>query len=450
MIVMLRFLAHGRPRSRPALITIGLLALGLAVAAGLRTGALAAPVDILTVPNRASANVSLAADQSFVVAVWSASISTGATDVFAAVSRDAGTTFGVPVRVNSTPGDVRANGEQPPRVTFTRGTGKVPTVVVMWTARGAGGTRLLTSRSADGGRTFSEATLVTGTDAPGNRGWEAVATDQQGRTHAVWLDHRRAATSGSSPMPAGHQHGAAEGNAGAPSPAAAPDGVAMAQKSDLYFDTLSDAAPPRAVTPGVCYCCKTAMAFGREGEIYLAWRHVYPGVLRDMAFTVSRDGGRTFGDPVRVSQDNWKIDGCPEDGPSLAVDGRGRIHIVWTTVVTEGTRQSKGLFHAVSTDGRSFSPRVRIPTEAQPNHPQLAAAPDRSLLLVWDESAGGSRRIVRAHGATDADGRATFTRTAVDDKSGVYPKLVATPAGWLAAWTSGPVATSVIQLARLP
>src|SRR5262245_1139700 len=138
MIVMPRFLAHGRPRSRPSLITIGLLALGLA-AAGLRTGAVAAPADVLTVPDRASANVSLAADQSFVVAVWSASVSTGAADVFAAVSRDAGTTFGPPVRVNSTLGDVRANGEQPPRVTLTHGMGKVPTVVVMWTARGAGG-----------------------------------------------------------------------------------------------------------------------------------------------------------------------------------------------------------------------------------------------------------------------------------------------------------------------
>jgi hypothetical protein len=447
---MPRYLAYGRPRSRPSLITIGLLALALAAGAGLQKGACAAPADVLTVPDRASANVSLAADQSFVVAVWSASVSTGATEVFAAISRDAGTTFGAPVRVNSTPGDVRTNGEQPPRVTLTRGAGTVPTVVVMWTARGAGGTRVLTSQSADGGRTFSEATLVPGTDAPGNRGWEAVATDQQGRTQAVWLDHRRAATSGSSSMPAGHQHGAARGNAGAVAPAAAPDGVAMAQKSDLYFDTLSDAAPPRAVTAGVCYCCKTAIAFGPAGEIYLAWRHVYPGVLRDMAFTVSRDGGRTFADPVRVSQDNWKIDGCPEDGPSLAVDRRGRIHIVWPTVVTEGTRQGKALFHAVSSDGRSFSPRVRIPTEAQPNHPQLAAAPDGSLLVVWDESGVGSRRIVLGRGAVDSDGRATFTRTAIDGENGVYPKLVATPAGWLAAWTSGPSAASVIRLARLP
>src|SRR5438034_9099201 len=37
-------------------------------------------------------------------------------DVFLAVSRDAGRTFGAPRRVNDTIGDARLNGEQPPQV----------------------------------------------------------------------------------------------------------------------------------------------------------------------------------------------------------------------------------------------------------------------------------------------------------------------------------------------
>ena len=443
------------PVTRSSFVTTGVLALVLAAGTGLRWTGAAGPADALRIPNRASANVSLAADQSFLVAVWAASVAGGATDVFAAVSRDAGTTFTDPVRVNSTPGDVRAVGEQPPRVTLAPRGGTVPTVVVMWTARSASGTTLLTSRSTDAGRTFSPATLVPGTDTPGNRGWQAVATDPKGNIHAVWLDHRRMVTSDSSAA-SGHQHGAAaEGNAGTAGRTSAavadkPDGVAMAQKSDLYFDTLGDAVAPRAVTPGVCYCCKTAIAFGPSNEIYLAWRHVYPGLLRDMAFTMSRDGGRTFADPVRVSQDNWKIDGCPEDGPALAVDGRSRIHIVWPTVVTESGTQTKALFHAMSTDGRSFSLRTRIPTEGQPNHPQLAVAPDGALVAVWDESGGGLRRIARGRGAVDAAGRVSFTRTALGSDSGTYPKLVATPNGWLTAWTSGQSGASVIRLARLP
>ena len=71
-----------------------------------------------------------------------------------------------------------------------------------------------------------------------------------------------------------------------------PDGVAMAQKSKLFVASLDGTLAPRALTGGVCYCCKTAAAATGDA-IYAAWRHVYPGNLRDMAFTMSRDGGRS-------------------------------------------------------------------------------------------------------------------------------------------------------------
>jgi hypothetical protein len=48
-----------------------------------------------------------------------------------------------------------------------------------------------------------------------------------------------------------------------------------------------------------------------------------------IAFTLSRDGGRTFASPIRVSDDHWVLDGCPENGPALAVDASRRVHLVW-------------------------------------------------------------------------------------------------------------------------
>ena len=89
------------PVSRSSFVTTGVLALVIAAGTGLRWTGAAGPADALRIPNRASANVSLAADQSFLVAVWAGSVAGGATDVFAAVSRDAGTTFTDPVRVKA-------------------------------------------------------------------------------------------------------------------------------------------------------------------------------------------------------------------------------------------------------------------------------------------------------------------------------------------------------------
>src|SRR5205814_624751 len=125
--------------------------------------------------------------------------------------------------------------------------------------------------------------------AAGNRGWENTAVDRGGRVLAVWLDHRELAQQDGQVAASHHDHskhgpGAADSK---------PDGVAMAQRSKLFVGSLDGAIAPRAITGGVCYCCKTALAVGPDGAIHAAWRHVYPGNIRDIAFTVSRDGGAT-------------------------------------------------------------------------------------------------------------------------------------------------------------
>jgi hypothetical protein len=420
-------------------------------AAGAMTSLQSAPpaTATLAVAGRANANVSLAAAGPFVAAVWSAATADGVTDIFAATSRDSGMTFGAPLRVNSTAGAARVNGEQPPHLTLALRPGGVPEMAVIWTSKGPSGTALLTARSNDGGKTFSPSSLVPGTDAAGNRGWEAIGADPKGAVHAVWLDHRRMAAAEASKTAAAHQHGAHVEGGVMPEGMPKPDGVAMAQQSDLYFDTFGDAAVPRALTPGVCYCCKTALAFGSNGAIYLAWRHVYPGNFRDIAFTLSRDGGRTFAPPRRVSQDHWMLEGCPDDGPAMKTDLKGRIHIVWPAVITERGTQVKALFHAMSSDGQLFSPRTRIPTEGQANHPQLDVTANGSLVLAWDESGSGTRKIVYGRAVVDNSGRAVFTRTPLNGTPGVYPMIAALPTGAMMAWTSGAPEASTIKLSRM-
>jgi hypothetical protein len=63
------------------------------------------------------------------------------------------------------------------------------------------------------------------------------------------------------------------------------------------------------VAANVCFCCKTSVTTGPRGVVYVAWRHIYPVNLRDMAVASSTDGGRTFSQPVRVSEDGWQLGG---------------------------------------------------------------------------------------------------------------------------------------------
>jgi hypothetical protein len=85
----------------------------------------------------------------------------------------------------------------------------------------------------------------------------------------------------------------------------------------------------------VCGCCKTAIATGDDGSIYVAFRNIYPGSLRDISSTMSRDTGRTFSPAVGISEDHWMLEGCPDDGPTMAIDHDGVVHVVrrrWSKV----------------------------------------------------------------------------------------------------------------------
>jgi len=383
----------------------------------------------LSIPGRANQEPGLAAAGQMVAVAWAAG-SGAAADLFVAVSRDGGLTFGAPVRANDRPGTVRGGAEQAPRVALgapVRAGGE-PTLVVAWAGREPAST-VRTARSVDGGRTFAPSRAVEGAGARGNRGWVSLALDAGGAAHVAWLDHRGSAgdaTAGhhahATGLPAAkapHAHGAtpAAARTAAAKSAAAAEAAAVeaaaaraqaasvekAQRSALYYAVVPAAgqggAPPRSLAAGVCYCCKTTLAartVGGRALLVAAWRHVYPGNLRDMAMTVSGDGGRTFTVPARVSEDGWQLDGCPEDGPSAAIDAAGTTHLLWPTVVA-APEPYKGLFYAagrMAAPGVTLSPRLAVtPARRGVAHPSLAVADDGTAFAVWDELGQGPRAV---------------------------------------------------------
>jgi hypothetical protein len=402
-----------------AIVTVGVVTAGLALVSG-------APVQV-SIPGQVNATPSLAASGQVVALAWGATMDQSPATVHVAVSHDSGRTFAAPVRVSDNRSQANLAAEQPPRVTLVPRAGREPSIVVMWTSKADSGTRLIVARSEDGGRRFSRPAVLRASEAPGNRGWESVATDRQGRVLALWLDHRELAPA---PGAAAHVHGAHAVAAGAS------DGAERALRSKLVFAPLDDPAGVREITGGVCYCCKTSLATGADGGIYAAWRHVYPGNLRDIAFAMSRDGGRTFSAPVRISEDKWQIDGCPENGPALTVDAAGRIHIVWPTLIREAGRETLALYYSTSADGRTFSARTRIPTTGAAYHPQVALTAAGELFVAWDELAAGARRVRFARGRSTARGM-TFTPApapAVSD--GGFPTIAVTANGIVAAWAA--------------
>jgi len=383
----------------------------------------------LAVAGRSNNAASVAAFGQTVAAVWTA-FNDDTSDVYLSVSTDGGTTFGTPVRVNDADGDARASGEQPARVAV--GVGYV--IHVAWPAQRDGRTVIRYAGSKDRGRTFSPAVTVAGATQTGVRGWHSLALGYDGAVHVVWLDGRNAA-------PMTHAHGSAQAHSS--KPAASGGGP----RQDIFHTSWKGdgVRSEHLVQANVCFCCKTAVATAGE-HVYAAWRHIYPGSLRDIAVARSIDNGASFGAPIRVSEDGWKIDACPDDGPAMVADGHGGIHIVWPTLVA-GDTPRKGIFYA-SLSGDAFTPRSRLDSgESDPAHPQIAADWHTNTAAVWDERAGETRRVVfRPVSDNVAQPPQIFSAEGVS-----YPVVAAGEGFWIVLWSArGTDGRSVIEGRRIP
>jgi hypothetical protein len=298
---------------------------------------------------------------------------------------------------------------------------------VVWSSKAGSATRIRAARWRPGDTTFAPASTVHAENLPGARGWASVAADGAGAVHVVWLDGRAAEPPGAAPR------------------AMRQDIFQAVWRPDGSHDEVT-------VATDVCFCCKTAVAIAPDGTTYVAWRHIYPTNLRDIAVARSTDGGQTFSAPVRVSEDGWQIAGCPDDGPALAVDDAGVLHVVWPTMVS-GPNPAKGVFYSFSTDGgRTFAARQRVDDEeGAAAHPQIAAGGGR-VAVVWDQM-GASRRACLREISSDPKASRWTPRMGVlavlSDGPAVYPAIAATSTALVTAWTETTPSGSEIRVRRL-
>jgi hypothetical protein len=411
------------PRRFPA---VGVLAVTVCAGIGIgcaRRAPLAETI-VLAVADRANAHVTLASERTRVTAVWAATGTSG-TDIYLATSDDGGARFGPPVRVNDVDADATANGEQPPRVAVHG-----PDVSVLWVSKRGATAVIRSASSSDGGKTFAAARTITPAGVTGARGWESATISDAGVVHAAWLDGRNAAQSHAQHAPgAAHHHGGGD------------------MRQDIFHATWhgTDAPVEGLVATNVCFCCKTAIVT-RGDDVFVAWRHLFDGGVRDIAIARSTDGGRTFSAPVRVSPDNWKIDACPDDGPALALAPDGRLHVVWPTLVNDSDKPRVGIFHAVSADGgRTFSPRERVDGTrgTDPAHPRMIVDDSGEPVFAWDELTAGRRQVALRRGPEPVQVIST-------ERAGSYPAIAAAGEQLVVAWTDQSGERATISLRRVP
>jgi len=128
-----------------------------------------------------------------------------------------------------------------------------------------------------------------------------------------------------------------------------------------------------------CDCCQTSTAFSEEGPI-VVWRDRSDQEIRDIYYSKLKDGN--WSKPKPVYQDNWKINGCPVNGPKVAVNG-GSVAVAWFTAA-ENIPKVKLAFS--KNGGAQFLDPIEMNLEKAIGRVDLLMVDDQTALVSWMES----------------------------------------------------------------
>jgi hypothetical protein len=206
------------------------------------------------------------------------------------------------------------------------------------------------------------------------------------------------------------------------------------------FDKAHKPLGESLIDSRVCECCPTSLALSADGPI-AAYRNRSAGDIRDIYVTRLTAGKWSM--PVQVHRDNFKIDACPINGPSIAASGKD-VAIAWFTAPNE-KQQS---FVAFSQDGgRTFGKAIKVEDQGTLGRMQVALAPDGAAIVGWVEFANekSTFRVRRI----DAMGTRGPSVSVADISGTRFPRMVVAKNEAVVAWTESEKDSSRVKTARM-
>lgn len=211
--------------------------------------------------------------------------------------------------------------------------------------------RIYYSQSFDQGKTWTKATSLVKDTASNSQAYYDIDLLPNGEAAIIWLDNRTKTTK---------------------------------QGSTLYYAVTNGKSGfqnEKPICETTCQCCRTDLFVDSKGNIRATFRDIINDTIRDMSHVFSIDGGKTFSLPIRISADNWVINGCPHTGPALAENNTG-LHFAWYTM-----GRGEGVFYCNSKDsGKTFSQRSSVSNKPSAKHPQIITLSKGDVAIVWDET----------------------------------------------------------------
>jgi hypothetical protein len=205
------------------------------------------------------------------------------------------------------------------------------------------------------------------------------------------------------------------------------------------FDKRHKPLSDTVIDSRVCECCPTSVALTADGPI-AAFRNRSAGEIRDIYVTRLAAGRWTM--PIPVHRDNFKIKGCPVNGPSIAARGRDVV-VAWFTAPKDVNRSYLAFSHD---GGRTFGAPIRADDVESLGRVVVALKKDGSAIVGWVESAGQMPQFSIRH--VEPSGTRSPAVVVANQSGTRYPRMALVRDEVVLAWTESEQESSRVKTAR--
>lgn len=181
----------------------------------------------------------------------------------------------------------------------------------------------------------------------------------------------------------------------------------------------------------VCDCCQTTAAITSNGPI-VVYRDRSDDEIRDMSIVRYIDGVWTS--PKTIFPDNWKIKGCPVNGPRADAIGN-HLAIAWFSMP-----EKEGQVQVIFSDdgGATFNKPIRIDEGKTIGRVDVVMLNDKSAIVSWLEGSTIKAVKVYTDGTKDAS---VMIASSSESRSSGFPQMTKSGNKLIFAWTDDKLKT---------
>lgn len=278
------------------------------------------------------------------------------------------------------------------------------------------------SQSTDGGVQWNQPVVPHRDSTTTEHGFVSMLPWDKSRFLAVWLDGRQYARKG---KPDGGDNNRKPG---------------MSLRAAL-IDRAGSLSDEMLLDERTCDCCQTSAARTASGAI-VAYRDRSEDEIRDISIVRFTNG--EWSEPQTLYNDDWEINGCPVNGPSVASIG-DQVAIAWFTEAKQ-KRHIKVIFS--SDGGTTFGQPVLVDDGHPIGRVDIILLQDGSAVVSWIEATrdGEEIRIRRVQPDGTKNSSIFIAKTSVVRASG-FPQMVRSGGTLFLTWTkvASPTQIAVIM-----